>query len=592
MSAAARSGASRLNAGRVRLAPSLATCAPAILVTVLALAPVWSATVRASWASLGRDQGIFQYIAWAVQNGEIAYRDVRDVNGPVVTLVHLVFMGAGGGEEHRFRVLDLVVTGATFAIAGAYVPSFLTASAGLLQSPEAQSPEAPPSRRSAMLVRVVWALAAWVALSAQYLAYGFWDTAQRESFLDWFVLVSIVLAASPSAGGAPTSRATIATLAAAGAASFIPWLGKPTFALFTASQIFALLIEAEPRAHRGRRLAWFLAGGALGLAGPLAFVALRGDLGRWARITFVDVPAMYRFIWPRPPGAILELPGYQATAFLALATSAGLSALIVTFRLSRRLIPIATMPVLGLVSVLVQAKGFPYHFHPATLGVSFGWLVALAVMGGSATTTARRAVVLLAALLVGGRAAQLGATAPYPAPPPPGQRDKASLESDDRLSHYRRIDFFPRALRDAAAYVVAHTKPDDRVQMYGMDPYLLFLAGRRSATPYIYAYDLNADAALNGSYDPGGLRPDVEQSSRIRAMRDEHASDLLRRLAEDPPRAFVFVDRSPLMSSLDAVEDFSTHCPEVAMWVAARYRQTAEFEGVRVWLHEGVTPEP
>ena len=41
---------------------------------------------RASWTPLGRDQGIFQYVAWAVAQGDVDYRDVRDVNGPLIAL--------------------------------------------------------------------------------------------------------------------------------------------------------------------------------------------------------------------------------------------------------------------------------------------------------------------------------------------------------------------------------------------------------------------------------------------------------------------------------------------------------------------------
>src|SRR5688500_18120637 len=70
---------------------------------------VWDATVRASYASLGRDQGIFQYVAWAAGKGDRLYRDVRDVNGPVVAMVHGLFQALGGADEHRFRTLDLLV---------------------------------------------------------------------------------------------------------------------------------------------------------------------------------------------------------------------------------------------------------------------------------------------------------------------------------------------------------------------------------------------------------------------------------------------------------------------------------------------------
>ena len=93
--------------------------APLVVPLAIALPALWwvsDAIWRASWTSLGRDQGIFQYIAWAVRQGDVLYRDIRDVNGPVITMVHVVFQWLGGEDEHRFRVLDLVATSASFAI--------------------------------------------------------------------------------------------------------------------------------------------------------------------------------------------------------------------------------------------------------------------------------------------------------------------------------------------------------------------------------------------------------------------------------------------------------------------------------------------
>src|SRR5262249_37869933 len=135
------------------------------------------------------------------------------------------------------------------------------------------------------------------------------------------------------------------------------------------------------------------------------------------------------------------------------------------------------------------------------------------------------------------------------------------------------------------------TKPDDRIQTYGMDAYLLFLAGRKSATPYVYAFDLNVDAALYGSFDADGIHPTSDESARIRTMQGEHARDLLARIERAPPAAFGFVDRSPLMSDEDSVADFYAHCPEAAAWVTPRYRETASFEGVRVWLRDDLAPD-
>src|SRR5688572_15523927 len=108
----------------MRWALSIAkACAPALLVAFPALVWVADAAWRASWATLGRDQGIFQYVAWAAEQGEVLYRDVRDVNGPLIAFVHFVFLKLGGADEHRFRVLDLVLTGGAFAFVGGCLPS-------------------------------------------------------------------------------------------------------------------------------------------------------------------------------------------------------------------------------------------------------------------------------------------------------------------------------------------------------------------------------------------------------------------------------------------------------------------------------------
>jgi hypothetical protein len=171
--------------------------------------------------------------------------------------------------------------------------------------------------------------------------------------------------------------------------------------------------------------------------------------------------------------------------------------------------------------------------------------------------------------------------------------------SRDYLVYFQTVDFFPVAIRDAAKYLAAHTSPDDRVQTYAMDPYVLFLADRLSASPYIYAYDLDVDAALNGAYSTDGPHPTWAQSAVIRQMRDEHEDDLLAHIEKDPPAAFVFVDKSPLMLWPDAWVDLQAHAPRTASYVRAHYKQTFVSGEAHVWLRsdraEGIaeaSPKP
>ncbi len=547
----------------------------------IALPPLlWvaEATRRASLTPLGRDQGIFQYVAWALAHGAVDYRDVRDVNGPLTHLVHFVLLRLGGADEHRFRVLDLAVTGATFAFVGGCVPGLRARSA------------------PHWLERVAWGAAGWVVLSGQYLLYGFWDLAQRESFFDWFMLPSVALqlvAQAPRAGAdAPRRQARL--LAVAGALSLVPWFGKPTYALFTLAQVAALLADRGLLLPRRRALTAFALGGAAGAATQVAFLVAFGDPGAYLRIQLGEVPAMYRFIWPRAAADILSDPWSASQAAFAFCGAAVLLALVLLGEMPARAIALALLPVCALGSVVIQRKGFPYHFHPVTAGVHLQWL-AFASWLAERTRVAsrRRALARLLPIAAGGVIALRVATAMQDSPhiravwllwgaSTPGERT-----TSEYFAHFPERDFFPLELRQAAAFLREHTVADDRVQLYGMDPYLLFLAGRLSATPYVYAYDLNADAALGGGT---GGHPSEAQAARIREMRDAHEADLLARIEARPPAAFVFLDGSPLISEADAWDDFEEHCSSAAAWVSAHYRESAVFGHDHVWLRSDATP--
>ncbi|MGA7122009.1 MAG: hypothetical protein WBY94_18010 [Polyangiaceae bacterium] len=551
----------------------------ALLVPLIVALPslfwVVTATRRASLTTLGRDQGIFQYVAWALQQGAVDYRDVRDVNGPLTHLVHLAFLAFGGADEHRFRVLDLAVTGASYALLGFLAPGLLA------------------SRKPGLLDRIGWAFAGWVVLSGQYLLYGYWDIAQRESFFDWFMLPSVAI--QIAAHGAATRPSRERLLVLAGALSVIPWFGKPTYSVFTLAQIAVLLWDPDLAAGRNRALAAFSFGGAFGAATQVAFVASYGDLVAFARIQLVDVPAMYRFIWPRAVTEIFSEAWRSTQAVFALFGAVVLVGLVCLGEMPRRAVLLALVPICALASVVAQAKGFPYHFHPVTSGVHLQWLVFVAWTAERTRVARRRwAIVRLVPVALGASLALRIATAVLDSPHVRASwmlweaSSRQQRQSPEYFAHFPETDFFPYELRQAADYIGRHTAPSDRVQSYGMDPYVLFLAHRLSATPYIYAYDLNADAALAGGT---GGRPNPAQAERIRSIREGNEIDMLRRLEKGPPAAFVFIDGSPLLSSADAWDDFEDHCARVAAWVTPRYRESARFGHFSVWLRLDRTPD-
>jgi hypothetical protein len=552
---------------------------PALIVALPPLFWVIDGTRKASLTTLGRDQGIFQYVAWAITHGAKDYRDVRDVNGPLTHLVHLVFLALGGRDEHRFHVLDLLVTGLTFALVGACLPGIVR------------------KTRVRPIERLGWAFAGWVVLSGQYLLYIFWDIAQRESFFDWFMLsgVALQLVAQDKLrrphGEKESSRGAIALLATAGALVVLPVFGKPTYALFVLSQLLTLAVDREMRLTQRRRFAIFAAGGAVGALSQVAFLLAFADIRAFVRIYFVDVPVMYRFIWPRTVAEIFALPGISISASLALVTSAVLLGLLFDRQLPRRALGIALVPLCGLLSVIAQSKGFPYHMHPVTAGLHLQWLLIVVWLwekhrGSPRTRTLARLAPILAASLLALRVATEMAASPHVQAIWIAEKGKYKEEREDHdfLVYFQTHDFFPWEMRQTAAYLREHTQPGDRVQMYGMDPYILFLAERMSATPYIYAYDLNADAALSGGLLRDGLHPNELEQARIRALRDEHEADLVLRMEKAPPAAFVFLDKSPLISWQDAWIDFTEHAPKASAWVRENYKQTAVYGDDRVWL--------
>ena len=185
--------------------------------------------------------------------------------------------------------------------------------------------------------------------------------------------------------------------------------------------------------------------------------------------------------------------------------------------------------------LIAQAKGFPYHFHPITAAMSLDWLLLVAWLAELTRTSPRRGLARLVPLAAAAALASRVTTTMSGSPHVTSWwiSDKGATaedrESPEFLVYFNTVDFFPVAMRQAAKYLREHTRDGDRVQTFAMEPYVLFLATRLSATPYFYAYDIDVDAALAGGYSPAGLHPNEAQQRAIRAMQDAHVDDMLAR---------------------------------------------------------------
>lgn len=545
----------------------------ALLPCVLTIAPLFwviEGLRRSTLMPLGRDQGIFQYVSWALRQGERDYVHIRDVNGPLTHWVHAIFQVLGGEDTRAFHILDVTVSSIVFTSVG-------FALAGTVNK-----------RRPAELgAQLGWGLAAFVLFSAQYLGYGYWDQAQRESFFDWFMLPSVALqlSAMTSQARAP-GKHTRWAMVLAGALSMVPWFGKLTYGAFTLLQLLSIAFDDASRANK-KRAAGHFALGSLAAALLLTIaIAATGSLGAYLRITFVDVPVMYRFIWPRTISDMLAVHPYAGFAGKALASSALVLALVGTRQLARRFVLVGLLPIAALASVIVQRKAFLYHFHPVTAVVAFQWIV-LAHWAWNAVRSMPprwrflRAVPLGLAAVLSSHIASTLHESPHVQMTWVDTTNAEYRNSKDYLLAFRESDYFAWDVRRAADFLKEATPPGERVQVYGMDPYVLFLAKRLSATPYICAYDLNADAALAGG---AGARPTENDRARIVQMVDGHRRDFDLQVRQRPPAAFVFFDKSPLLTTEDALLDFERHLTATSAWFHSEYVWAKSFDTAHVWL--------
>jgi hypothetical protein len=533
---------------------------------------------RATFATLGRDQGIFQYVAWALTKGERDYADIREINGPLIHVIHVVFLKLGGADERVFRTLDFVLSGAVFFFTGSAV-------AGIGRR-EGDGLEAPRWSQ-----RALWGMAGWIVLTADYLLYGWWEQGQRESFYDLFLLASLGAQIhgqrAPMKEGSPSRRRV--WLMVAGALSALTWFGKPTSILYTVAQAVALLCDPDAKAlGRARGVVALAVGCAIGTLPMLVFLFGFGDARAFVQVVFFEVPTLYRFIWNKTVAGSYHAYNNAPRLHYAFATLALAGGLTLSGKLPRRLLPLVLFLLVALAVFFAQGKGFPYHLHPVTASTHFLWLACAAYAAERFTASGGRAVGVVAL----GGAAVLG----YQSMTESRLTDaltntwyddarRSGRDSEAFLRHFNGGDFFAWDLRQAAAFLRASTRPEDRVQTYGMDPYLLFLAGRESATPFMYSFELNVDAALEGGE---GRRPTPAERAWLEGIAKRNEQDMLARLEVAPPAAFALVDQAPFTFAKDADADFAQHCPDAYAWMVERYREAGRFGVVRVWLRNDI----
>jgi len=561
---------------------AIGPCTPWIFPALIALVGVVPSVIalRAqTFGIFGRDQGIFQYVAWALRNGERVYRDIHEINGPLPHAWHFIMQLLGGEDEHVFRSIDTVMLITAYVFAATTLPRWVGLELGV------------GKRRICALV--FWALAGLTVLGAQYTRYDWWHTSQREAFYSILVLTSLALQSIAHSTREPRRASTAFFFA--GLTTALAWFGKPPCAIFSVLQAIVLVVDRRNvSVSVVRATGSAVAGGVLVGGAMLAFVLAYEDLAQGIEL-LSKVPKLHHTIWNTT--LLGSYRSYNNGPRLDWAIASFIAFLVAFFALGlpRRALLAGVLPTGGFLVFAGQGKAFPYHLHMLTLGTGVAQLVIVAAVAryfqSARIEGARRrnAMAIAAALASLGIGAKCGEDA-WKSPAVRNGWASAGSTPEKRAgrAYFDRFpwgDYFANDLRDAAAYLTFHTLPDERVQIYGFDPYLLFLARRKSASPVIYNFELNVDAALEGG---PGARPSPELKEWLRAYRDDAERLVLRSVEASPPAAFVLMDRAPFTHPADSEEDFAKHCPDLFEWMTKRYSLVATFGTVRIWLRRDV----
>ncbi len=517
----------------------------------------WVATCGAVYLQvpLPRDPMIFQYTAWAVRQGDVLYRDILDVNGPLITWMHLAFQALGGEAARGLRWLDLAASIAVFATLGAILPSAVTRDGGLGQ-------------------RIAFAFVSVIVLLSAYFSFNFWDTAQRDGLYFLWILLSVAAQIEGVSRGHP------GLLVLSGALSGITWLGKPTFILFSLVQLLPLWLEHK----RARPTSWFASSAVLGAVGLGLMSQSIADMGQWLRLMTHDVPLLYRHVHAMTFGALWQgLRG--GVAMLALTQAATVAWLVRRRQLPTRALAPGLLAVAAIGNIAIQSKGYFYHYAPLWIGVGVQWVLLIAAARSRARDPhasphrARLAAIALSVVVSGlvGLNLSVSSYLRLDSLITPGH--PAAHDEQLRLSLFSQRDSMLLDERIAADYLAKTTTPDQRVQVFGMDPSLLFLSRRRSATPYIYAFDLVLDDTLNGA-DLRGV--DATDKAAIVANGRARISDFTQRLKQRPPAKLVFPAHADFLP--DSPEaTFRARLPEAGRWLDTHYTLEATIGTFRVY---------
>ena len=486
---------------------------------------------------LGPDQAIFTWVGTVILDGGIPYRDAWEIKGPITHYVYALATALFGREEVAIRILDI---------------AFVVSCCWLL-------------RRLVLRLNegdTFGANCAVILFCLLYYAGGYADIAQPEGWGGMVIAGVGALLLGPS-------RRSQRVMVAVGALIAIAVLIKPTFIVYL---LLPCLFGTVPRTTATARLPALV-------SCLLSFVAVIG--AAVLLLMYVgalnDLLDMLRYLYTTYPQTKYPL----LSAFTVLPRTLYEFGLLVPYLLvplglwrirrcatNRSAMLVAAWFGLANLTVLVQGRYWQDHWLPAA--------AATAVIVGVASTHVGRhlrlrdqqrvgagvlALLLLLLAFAPIAARALSRNHQWPA------YAIGLTTRDEYVAHVLkpfnevRHPFNYLELRTLADFIARHSRPDDRLVVWGWDVSVFIMSGRRSATRF------------------GVFQPLVDEG----AVRDEYRSTFLREIAAQAP-AYIIIDTRGAWAyegtaGLDLLHEF----PEFERLVHSRYELRNALGAYQIW---------
>ena len=279
------------------------------------------------WPLVG-DASIFHFIAGQMQMGAVPYRDIVDINMPLIYFIHVAVVAIGGMGDVAWRAFDLAAT------------ALLSGLILVLVWPAGRA----PAIQAALIVLVT------------HLLLGPYAAGQR----DYLMSIPALAAAIVSARAAENPQRRWIDL-------FLVGVFATTAASIKPTGILLLALPAITMAGlRWREAAWMSVGAAA--TGLLLLGLLAGCGALWAFIAMIQglLPS-YASLGARPIADIFRDTAVwlAPTAGLALAAALNISA-----PKPPRVRAMIGLTLFGFIHLIAQRKGWFYHVYPLGIGLA------------------------------------------------------------------------------------------------------------------------------------------------------------------------------------------------------------------------------